>query len=161
MPPKKSKSSRAFEDHEKPAVSVDMQELEARIRENAEELRRAEMAAAKDHKKEAASDAEKLKQNMDKVKANEGVIGYILRNSTSASIDLKDPARIIDYAVLSSSTAEASDELSSILKLGDIKQVVVEGKSAKLLFFANGDNKVSVFMEKSVDHKRLQKDLLG
>ena len=34
---------------------------------------------------------EKLRENLEEIKTYEGVIGYIMRNSTSAAIDLKDP----------------------------------------------------------------------
>ena len=102
-----------------------------------------------------------VKRNVEKIKGKEGVIGYILRNATSASIDLKDPTKIVDYAVLSSSTLEAGDELSDVFDLGEIQQVLVEGHEAKLVSLTVGDNKVSVFMEKTVDHKRVYKDLLG
>ena len=54
-------------------------------------------------KEETVAKNEKLKENINKIKTKEGMIGYILRNANSASIDLKDPTRIIDYAVLSSS----------------------------------------------------------
>jgi predicted regulator of Ras-like GTPase activity (Roadblock/LC7/MglB family) len=159
MAPRKLKTSRTTEE-EKPAISINMQELEAKIRENAEELKKAEEAEAKEHKG-VSFDAERIKRNVDKLKTREGIIGYILRNSTSASIDLKDPTRIIDYATLSSSALEASEELSNTFKLGDVKQVLVEGCDSKLLSFTAGDNKISVFMEKTVDHNRIRKDLLG
>jgi len=102
----------------------------------------------------------KIKQNIEKLKQKEGIIGYILRNAKSANIDLKDPTKIIDYAVLSSSTFEASEKLSNTFALGDIKHVMVEGNSVKLISFTIGENKVSVFMEKNIDHKNLYKDLL-
>jgi predicted regulator of Ras-like GTPase activity (Roadblock/LC7/MglB family) len=161
MAPKKSKSSRTTGEEEKPAISIDLQELEAKIRENAEELQKADEAEKKKQERDDAVDGERIKQNINKIKAREGIIGYILRNSTSASIDLKDPTKIIDYAVLCSSASEASEELSKTFKLGDVKHVLVEGNDAKLLFFTVEDNKVSVLMEKNVDHNRVHKDLLG
>jgi predicted flap endonuclease-1-like 5' DNA nuclease/predicted regulator of Ras-like GTPase activity (Roadblock/LC7/MglB family) len=102
-----------------------------------------------------------MKRNVEKIKGREGVIGYILRDATSASIDLKDPTKIVEYAVLSSSSLEAGDELSYVFKLGETKQVLVEGHEVKLVSLTVGDSKVSVFMEKTVDHKRVYKDLLG
>jgi len=161
MAPKKLKSSRTTGEEEKPAISIDLQGLEAKIRENAEELRKADEAEKKKQERDDTVDGERIKQNINKIKAREGIIGYILRNSTSASIDLKDPTKIIDYAVLCSSASEASEELSETFKLGDVKHVLVEGNDAKLLYFTVEDNKVSVLMEKNVDHNRVHKDLLG
>lgn len=161
MAPRKPKVSKTTEEEEKPTISVNLEELEAKIRENAEELKKAEENDKKEHKKDVSVNGERIKQNIDKVKTKEGIIGYILRNSTSASIDLKDPTKVIDYAVLSSSALEASEELSKTFKLGDVKHVLVEGNKVKLLSFTVEDNKVSVFMEKDVDHSRVHKDLLG
>jgi len=161
MAPRKPKVSKTTEEEEKPTISINLEELETKIRENAEELKKAEENDKKEHKKDIPVNGERIKQNIDKVKTKEGIIGYILRNSTSASIDLKDPTKVIDYAVLSSSALEASEELSKTFKLGDVKHVLVEGNNVKLLSFTVEDNKVSVFMEKNVDHSRVHKDLLG
>ncbi|MDH5634502.1 MAG: roadblock/LC7 domain-containing protein [Candidatus Bathyarchaeota archaeon] len=160
MAPRKPKVSKTTEEEEKPTISINLEELEAKIRENAEELKKTEENDKKEHKKDISVNGERIKQNIEKVKTKEGIIGYILRNSTSASIDLKDPTKVIDYAVLSSSVLEASEELSKTFKLGDVKHVLVEGNNVKLLSFTVEDNKVSVFMEKDVDHSRVHKELL-
>jgi len=52
------------------------------------------------------------------------------------------------------SADEASEELSNTFELGNVKHVVVEGNTVKLLSFTVGENKVSVFMEKDVNHNR-------
>ena len=96
---------------------------------------------------------------LDEMKAKENIVGYILRNTKSASIDLNDPTKIIDYAVLSSSAMDMGDELSQTFDLGEIKQVLVEGKDVKLLSVTIGENNVSVFMEKNVDHNHIYKTL--
>ena len=100
-----------------------------------------------------------LRASLEEVKACDGVIGYILRNSTSAAIDLKDPTKIIDYAILSSSALDASKELSELFNLGVVKEIVVEGKDVKLLSFAVGENKISIFMEKDADHEKILRKL--
>jgi predicted regulator of Ras-like GTPase activity (Roadblock/LC7/MglB family) len=102
-----------------------------------------------------------LRANLEEIKTYDGVVGYILRNSTSAAIDLKDPTKIIDYAILSSSAHDASVELSGLFNLGEVKAVVVEGKDVKMLSLAIGENKVSVFMEKGTDSKEIYKKLLS
>lgn len=99
-----------------------------------------------------------LRESLEEIKAYDGVIGYILRNSTSAAIDLKDPTKIIDYAILSSSALDASEMLSEDFNLGNVNNIIVEGKDAKMLSLTVDENKVSVFMEKEVDcEKILQK----
>jgi predicted flap endonuclease-1-like 5' DNA nuclease/predicted regulator of Ras-like GTPase activity (Roadblock/LC7/MglB family) len=113
------------------------------------------------HKADKPDAEEKTKQSVERIKSKEGVVGYILRNATSASVDLKDPTKIVDYAVLSSSTLEAGDEISNTFNLGEVRHVFVEGNTVKLISLTIGDSKVSVFMEKPVDHKQICKELLG
>ncbi len=131
--------------------------------EEQENLEEAEVSEEPDeqHKADTPDADENTKQSVERIKGKEGVIGYILRNATSASVDLKDPTKIVDYAVLSSSTLEAGDELSDTFNLGEVKHVFVEGKTVKLVSLTVGDSKVSVFMEKPVDHKQICKELLG
>jgi len=92
-----------------------------------------------------------LRASLEEIKTCNGVIGYILRNSTSAAIELKDPTKIIDYVILSSSALDACEELSRVFDLGEVKDIVVEGKDIKVLSLAVDENKISIFMEKNVD----------
>ncbi|RLI12441.1 hypothetical protein DRO25_00135 [Candidatus Bathyarchaeota archaeon] len=100
-----------------------------------------------------------LRARLDEIKAYDGVIGYILRNSTSAAIDLKDPTKIIDYAILSSSALDASQKMSELFNLGDVKDIIVEGKDVKVLSLTVDENKISVFMEKNADCSKILKKL--
>ncbi|MBS7616101.1 hypothetical protein KEJ45_02735 [Candidatus Bathyarchaeota archaeon] len=100
-----------------------------------------------------------LKTSLDEVKGYDGVIGYILRNTSSAAIDLKDPTKLIEYAILSSSAIEAGEELSKIFNLGDTEHIIVEGNNAKILSLTIGDNKISIFMEKKADAEKVLKRL--
>ncbi|HVP40811.1 MAG TPA: hypothetical protein VMS95_02525 [Candidatus Krumholzibacteriaceae bacterium] len=102
---------------------------------------------------------ERVRAILDEMKTNDGIVGYILRNTRAASIDLNDPTKLIDYAILSSSAKEAGQELSQTFDLGEIENVLIDGKSVKLLFLTVGENDISVFMEKSVDHTKLCKTL--
>ena len=101
-----------------------------------------------------------LRSVLDKIKTWDGVIGYILRASTSASVDIKDPGKIIDYAVLSTSTLEAAESLLEAFELGKVCDIVVMGKDLKVLLLAVGEHRVSVFMEKNVDHDLIRNQLL-
>jgi predicted regulator of Ras-like GTPase activity (Roadblock/LC7/MglB family) len=100
-----------------------------------------------------------LRASLEEVKTYDGVIGYILRNSTSAAIDLKDPTKIIDYAIISSSALDAGGELSRFFDLGEVKDIVVEGKNAKVLSLVVGENRISVFMEKDANCERILRKL--
>jgi len=98
---------------------------------------------------------EDIRSTLEDIKKCDGVIGYILRNTTTATIDLNDPSKVIDYAVLSSSTFEASEKLSEMLHLGKVKNIIVEGKDAKTLHLTIDENNISIFMEKDADPKKV------
>jgi predicted regulator of Ras-like GTPase activity (Roadblock/LC7/MglB family) len=108
---------------------------------------------------ESTLSAEDLHKRLEEINADENVIGYVLRSFDSASIDIKDPKRVIDYAVLSSSTFDASEELAKLFDLGQIQNIIVEGKTIKVLSLTIGDNKVSVFMEKNADCDKISRIL--
>lgn len=100
-----------------------------------------------------------LRANLDEIKTYDGVVGYILRNSTSAAIELKDPTKIIDYAIISSSALDAGEELSKLFDLGAVKDIVVEGKGVKVLSLTVGENRISIFLEKDADCEKILKKL--
>jgi predicted regulator of Ras-like GTPase activity (Roadblock/LC7/MglB family) len=108
---------------------------------------------------EEVSSGTDLRPSLEEVKTYAGVIGYILRNSVSAAIDLKDPTKIIDYAIISSSALDAGEEFSKLFDLGEVKDIVVEGKSVKVLSLVVGENRISVFMEKDADCERILRKL--
>ena len=100
-----------------------------------------------------------LRANLEEIKTYDGVVGYILRNSTSAAIELKDPTKIIEYAIISSSALDACEELSKLFDLGTVKDIVVEGKGVKVLSLTVGENKISIFLEKDADCEKILKKL--
>lgn len=102
---------------------------------------------------------ETLSAKLESVKKQQGIVGYILRNTESASIDLKDPTKLIDFAVLSSSALKTGEKIASLFKLGGVKNVLVEGKEAKVLSLTIGENRVSVFMENGVDQNKIYKEI--
>jgi len=103
--------------------------------------------------------AEDLKTRLEEIKGYDGVIGYILRNATSATIDLKDPTKLIEYAILSSSALDAAEELSELFNLGDTRDILVEGKDTKILSLTIGENRISIFLEKNADIEKPLKKL--
>ncbi|MDH5691258.1 MAG: hypothetical protein OEY81_07515 [Candidatus Bathyarchaeota archaeon] len=100
-----------------------------------------------------------IRTTLKSIKSREGIIGYILRGANSASVDIKDPSKIIDYAALSAEAAESGESLSSTFGLGNIDNIILEGKSLKLLSFTKDEQQVSIFMEKDVDHNAIYKEI--
>jgi predicted regulator of Ras-like GTPase activity (Roadblock/LC7/MglB family) len=100
-----------------------------------------------------------FRATLEEINTWNGVIGYILRKTTSASVDLKDPTKIIDYAILSSSVLEAAEELSKLFNLDKVKDIVVDGGDIKVLSLTFGENKISVFLEKDADCEKVLRKL--
>jgi len=98
-----------------------------------------------------------LRANLEEIRNYDGIVGYILKNTNSASIDLKDPAKIIDYAILSSITFDSTEELSKLFNLEGIKDTIINGKNLKMISLTIEKNRISVFLENSSDHDRVLK----
>ena len=105
------------------------------------------------------NDVEKMQEKLQEIKDQEGIIGYILRGSKSASIDLKDPTKIIDYAVLSSTAFDAGRNMTEALQMGELDNIVVESEETKVMSMNINNHRLSLFMEKNVDHNKLYKNL--
>lgn len=97
--------------------------------------------------------------HLESIKTVKGVIGYILRDETSATINLRDPARVVEYAILSSTALDTAHQLADQLDLGEPKQVLIHGSKSKALCLNIEDEKVSVFTENDADIKAIIKKL--
>lgn len=102
---------------------------------------------------------ENLQKKLQEIKDQDGIDGYILRGSKSASIDLKDPTKIIDYAILSSTIFDISNDMSETLNMNQKNSIVLETEETKLLSMNIDDYKLSIFMENDVNHKKIYKSL--
>lgn len=102
---------------------------------------------------------EVLQEKLQEIKEQEGIIGYILRGSKSASIDLKDPKKIIEYAMLSSTTFDVGKDISEELQMGAIEKILVESENSKFLSTTMDDQHLTIFMEKNVNHNKIYKEL--
>jgi predicted regulator of Ras-like GTPase activity (Roadblock/LC7/MglB family) len=93
-----------------------------------------------------------LSETLKEIRKIKGVLGYILRGTTSATIDLKEPEKIVEYAILSSQALDSSREISELFNLGEPENILIQGKDIKTLSLLIGENKISIFMEKDADH---------
>ncbi len=93
-----------------------------------------------------------LGNRLAEIRKIQGVVGYILRNATSATIDLENPEKIVEYAMLSAQALDSSREISELFELGDAKSILIEGKDIKTLCIGIDENKIGIFMEKDADH---------
>lgn len=93
-----------------------------------------------------------LAARLSKVRERAGVLGYLLRDTNTATIDLKEPEKIVEYALLSSQALESSQEISQMFNLGEFRSALVEGRDMKALCFMIDENRINIFMEKDADH---------
>ncbi len=93
-----------------------------------------------------------LLDRVQEIRKNSDVVGYILKGDSKATVDLDDPSKIIDYAMLSSQAFESAVTITSTFNLGTAESVLVEGKTTKVLCVDLGQNKISLFMDKTADH---------
>jgi predicted regulator of Ras-like GTPase activity (Roadblock/LC7/MglB family) len=100
-----------------------------------------------------------LTEKLAKLRKNKSVIGYIIRNSTSATIDLNEPEKLVEYAIFSSQVLDSSQEISEQFELGDVTSVLIEGKQSKALCMNIEGNKISIFMEKDADDTDILKQI--
>jgi predicted regulator of Ras-like GTPase activity (Roadblock/LC7/MglB family) len=101
-----------------------------------------------------------LSASLTEIRKLNGVLGYILRSNTSAIIDLNETNKIIDYAILSSQMNDSSIEIAKQFNLGEIECILVEGENVKVLCMTMGENKISIFMEKTATHSLIMKRIL-
>lgn len=105
------------------------------------------------------NELEELQEKLQEIKDQEGVIGYIVRGTKSASINLKDPTKIIDYAVLSSTAFDVTTELTEALEMAQPQQIIIESNETKLLSINLKDHRLSIFMDKNVNHNDICNNL--
>ena len=93
-----------------------------------------------------------LMDAIQQIRKRADVVGYILQGDSKATVDLNDPEKMIEYAMLSSQTFEAAKAIAGTFRLGDSESILIEGKDLKVLCLDLGTNKISIFMEKGTDH---------
>jgi predicted regulator of Ras-like GTPase activity (Roadblock/LC7/MglB family) len=101
-----------------------------------------------------------LSASLVEIRKLKGVIGYILRSSTSALIDIDEPEKIMQYAILTSEMHDSAQQIAPHFSLGVPESILVEGENVKVLCTSIGENRVSVLMEKSATHAWIMKRIL-
>ena len=100
-----------------------------------------------------------LSSKLAEIRKDEGIIGYIIRNATLATIDLKEPEKLVEYAIFSSQMLDSSREISDLFELGNVETIFVEGKENNALSMTIDGNKISIFMEKDADYADVLKKI--
>jgi predicted regulator of Ras-like GTPase activity (Roadblock/LC7/MglB family) len=95
------------------------------------------------------------RSTLEEIKTWSGVKGYILENTNSATLDIDDPSKVTDYAILSSSTFEAGTQLAQLLNLGNIKNISITGKDSKTIHLRTLHCTMSIFVDKDMETKKI------
>ena len=82
-------------------------------------------------------------------KMGSNVIGYILRNETSAKINLSESDKIVDYAMFNSQLIESGQSIAELLGIRNVERLIVEGKNIKAICKISGENKTCIFLKKA------------
>lgn len=98
--------------------------------------------------------------SLAEIRKLKGVIGYILRDDSSAMLDIAESTKISQYALLSYQLHESCLEIAKQFNISEIESVLLEGTTMKVLFMNIGANKISVFMEKDASHSWIIKRIL-
>lgn len=101
-----------------------------------------------------------LSTKLAEIKKMKGVIGYIIRNENSATIDLKEPEKLAEYAIFSSQVLDSTLQISNLFELEDVKSILVEGEKNNALCMNIKGNKIGIFLEKDGDHSSILKKVL-
>ncbi len=101
-----------------------------------------------------------LSASLVEISKLKGVLGYILRSNSTATLDISESDKIIQYALLSSQINDGCQEMAKQFNLGETESMLVEGANVKVLCMNIGENKISVFMEKSATHAWIIKRIL-
>lgn len=99
-----------------------------------------------------------IRDLLEEIKAQENVIGYAIRNGAT-SIDLKDPSKLLEFAILSSASIDAGAELSTLFNIGEIKHITVIGKKVKIVSLILNGNKISLFLERNANSEEIIENL--
>ncbi len=101
-----------------------------------------------------------LSASLEEIRKLKGVIGYIIRSNTSAVVDLTEPDKISEYALLTSEIHESCQNITNHLNLGETETAIIEGKNVKVLCLSVGENRISILMEKDANHSWIIKRIL-
>ena len=100
-----------------------------------------------------------LCDKLAEIRKDKSVIGYIIRNTTSATIDLNEPEKIVEYALFSSQVLDSSQEISDQFELGNVSSVLIKSKEKKAICTIIDGNKIGIFMKNSADHAEILKQI--
>ena len=101
---------------------------------------------------EVVISASDISEKINDVQEDSTYESLLTSAQSNATVDGNEPSRIVEYAMLASQAFESSEKMADTFDLGEIRNVIVEGQSAKALCANLDRNKLCVFMKKTADY---------
>jgi predicted regulator of Ras-like GTPase activity (Roadblock/LC7/MglB family) len=110
---------------------------------------------------EEGLDFTSLNAALTEILKTQEIIGYILRSKTLATVNLAEPDKIVDYALLTSQTIDHANTMTELFNVGKVESLLLESEKVKTLCIVTCGIQISVFMEKSADNSQILEKLLA
>lgn len=107
--------------------------------------------AVTQNKTQIDQDFESLQLIIAEVQKAYKIKGFILKNSFRAIFNLYNSDDVFELAMLSSELFDSSAKLFEVTKAGILNHVVLKGGQMSVLCLSDGENQLSIFMDKGTD----------
>jgi hypothetical protein len=104
------------------------------------------------NKTQVDQDFESLQLIIAEVQKAYKIKGFILKNSVRAIFNIYNTDDVFELALLSSELFDSSAKLFEVTKAGTLNHVVLKGSQMSVLCLSDGENQLSIFMDKGTDY---------
>jgi len=102
-----------------------------------------------------------LQKILAEIRKTNGIIGFILKNSTQAVADINKAEELAEFAMLASQLFDSSKKLFKHFEVSIVEYEILEGSRMQILCLSIGGNQLSVLMEKSIDYCKVLNRVLS
>ena len=106
-------------------------------------------------------DYEKLHSILKEIREKNEILGFILKGSAYAAIDLDSNEDLAKFAILVSQLANFSKQVLNLHEENSVRSVVLEGKELKVLCLNIRGNEIGITMKKSKDDREILNKILS
>ena len=106
-------------------------------------------------------DYENLHSILKEIREKNEILGFILKGSAYAAIDLDSNEDLARFAILVSQLANFSKQVLNLHEEDLVRSVVLEGKELKVLCLNIRGNEIGIMMKKSNDDRKILNKILS
>ena len=111
--------------------------------------------------KQKTKDYENLHSTLKEIREKNEILGFILKGSAYAVIDLDSNEDLAKFAILVSQLANFSKQVLNLHEETLARSVVLEGKGLKVLCLNIRGNEIGILMKKSNDDREILNKILS